>query len=624
MRRLEFATLAIAISLFLGATLPWIQHLGLEYDEAHFLPLATQIAFGAEQRLDPPWGITIANRPIPFMTMPYVGALDSFLYAIPYSIFGTSVAVSRTTNIALGLIILILAFHIAHRESGLWAAALAAALILADVELLLHIPTHFGPFLLQQLLTLAAIACLQHWWRTSAQTTFFLAIALLALAFHEKLTFIWILSALALAILIFEFKCTWSQSRWWFYPLGLLLAIVIVSPILYFVWATPEVILGFGKASAKLPADFNQLLASRWHVFDLMLRGNWTIEFTTGAPPASLSRGPALLILFFVGLLATIFTRQRLALILYTTALGVWLWNFAFPDAGRMHHVLLMAPFWQIAAGIALSQVLPPLRLAACALILWSAFDATRCYAYYDTQVRATGGINHWSDMSTRAYEWLNANPSLDPVTTSWGLARPINTFSGGRINTVEHYFDTLPETLSEDTIRQLKPLIEKERQVWLVSSVMPIYEQQWQRVVALAGRKPLHLKTFHSRNQTQQIAAYTFTPAQPAPAQWVKINSTEFPTPTQLRIQFEGEASQDGEYINIQWLDAAGNIIATDNRNFYWTPHLRSAFAFEFTPTYWPSSFNRQQLNQAPPARIRIESKLNQARITSIEVPAP
>jgi hypothetical protein len=600
MRRSELACLALAAFLFLAATLPWISNLGLEYDEAHFHPLASKLAFGSEERLNLPWGFTVAHRAIPFVTMPYVGTLDAVIYAVPFRLFGTSPIVTRSTNIAVSLCIFALAYWIARREAGPTAALLTLGLLLVDVELVLHMPTGFGPFLLQQLLALAAIACLQQWWRTGGATLFFLAVALLALAFHEKLTFIWVLGSLAPAILLFRARLTWQQARWWYFPAGLLLAILIVSPILYFAWAVPEVILGFGKQSTKMPSDWGKILADRWHVFDLMLRGTWSMDFTVGPPPSSVLRGPALLILFGLGLLATLYTRQRLALTLYTTAIGVWVWNLAFPDAGRMHHLLLMAPFWQVAAAIAISQLALPPRALTLAFLLWAGFDATRAYGAYITQTKATGGINHWSDMTTHAGDWLAQHPELDALTPNWGIDRSIYILSRATKLPREFYFQTLTEPLSPETQSTLLELLAKDRQVWLVSDVMPIYEQQWQRVVRLAatlGRQPRLVNTFPSRNQLQHIRAYRF----------------DNPTPQlTLRFQLNSLAEKESDDLTVEWLDADGKVCLRDSRSFYWTPHLAASSRFEFTPNYWPPTFRRQRLNTNTPASVRIQSNLN------------
>lgn len=619
---LEPTILLLALVLLGAATLPWISTLGLEYDEAHFLPSALKIANGAEEKLPLPWGITVAHRPIPIMTMPYVGALDAFVYAAPYRLLGASVIVSRITNLLLGIAIFGLAYLLARRNSGLWGGAITLALLLADVELVLHTPTNFGPFLLQQLLTVGALICLDSWWRGGKGWYFFLAVAQLALAFHEKLTFLWILSSLAIAVIAFRGKSSWQRSRWWYTPLALLLALVILSPILYFAFSAPEVMLGFGKQNTKLPVHWLSVIGDRWRVFDLMLRGTWTMEFTAGPVPATLHRSIALHVLFFGGLLAALWTRNKMALILYTTAAGVWAWNLIFPDAGRMHHVLLMAPLWQVAAGIALAPLALPLRVIALLLILYAGWDAARCYQWYAPRVAATGGINHWSDMTSAATSWLAANPQLAPVTTSWGIARPLYVLSGGKVDPLELDAD--------NDFATARTLIERDRQLWLVSSVMPRYMDQWQRVVALAAtldKHPTQVANFPSRDGNVHIAAYRFDLPDTQPTRWLPQQQTEFPLDSAwqtLRFQLNGIADRVSENITIYWLDAQGQTLWTDARPFEWTPHIHQTSTFEFGPNLWPKNFIRIRRLSGIATRVRFESTLRSAKINHIEIGLP
>jgi hypothetical protein len=361
-----------------------------------------------------------------------------------------------------------------------------------------------------------------------------------------------------------------------------------------------------------------------------MMRGNWTTEFTVGPPPESLKRGPALMLLFFMGLAAAVFTRQRLALMLYATALGVFVWNLAFPEAGRMHHLLLMAPLWQIGAAVAILRAAAPVQVLGLLMLLWSGYDAARCYRQYAVQASDTGGVNHSSDMTARASEWFAAHPALEPVTTSWGIARTLNILSGGRIDPVEHYFDTLAAPLSTETNQILRELIQKDRQVWLVSSVMPIYEEQWQRVIALAAelkRMPLKVAEFPSRDHRHHISAYRFDQPQVEPGQWVKQSSTEFDLPGNwqvMRLTLTGIADQDSESITIHWLDENGKDCYVDNRHLGWTPLIHSSARFEFTPAYWPKSFRRQRIDEAQPKRVRIEASLVKAKIQTVEIGLP
>lgn len=622
-RWLEILCLGLALSAFAAASASWVHQLGVEYDEAHFYPTAVKIAYGAEEMLPLPHGVTIQHRPIPFLTMPYVGVLDAIVYALPYRIFGYSPLVPRYTNVAIGLLLMIGVWWLARSQAGALAGLFALGAILCDLELLLHIPTNYGPLVLQQLFTIAAVICLFAWWKTNRRRYFLLAVAVLAFAFHEKLTFIWVLSALALAAWLTHRKQIVGSSRWYLYPLGLALAIVIVSPILYFTYHLPEVVLGFGKQNTGMRAGFIQIVAERWHSIDLMLRGTWMMEFTAGPVPAEITRGYGLLGLF----LASFFVPHRAAQMLSLTALGIWIWNLFFPEAGRMHHVLLVAPLWQCAVGIGFGVANRWVKILLAVLLLWAGWDTLRCLSWYSARTQATGGANHWSDVTAQAAEWLERSESLQAVTPNWGISRPVFALSGGKVDVEEHYFETL-NTFSAETRQMISRLIERRRVVWLVSDVMPIYGEQWGRIQALAkehGRVARAVAIFPSRDDRFHIRAYRFDDEeQPLPL-WrpVEIQSgkvLELPAHFDfLRLETNATAALESQFMSLDWLDEKDKLLYSDTRPMYWLPLVRPAHRFDFGNGLWPTTFTRRIEAAGNPRKVRISWELGSGTTTAM-----
>ncbi len=622
-RWVELLCVVLALAAFCAASASWIYHLGVEYDEAHFYPTAVKIAYGAEETLPLPHGVTISHRPIPFLTMPYVGVLDALVYAVPYKLFGHSPLVPRFTNVGIGMLTMIAAWWLARSNGGPLAGLFALGVILCDLELLLHVPTNYGPLVLQQLFTMSACIALFAWWRRGQRRYFFVAVALLALAFHEKLTFIWVLSSLAVAAWITHRKEIRAASRWYLYPLGLLAGLLIVSPILYFTYNMPEVVLGFGKQNAGMRASFAQVLAERWHSLDLMLRGVWMMEFTAGPVPEGIRRGAGLLGLF----LASFFVPLRAAQFLSLTALGIWIWNLFFPEAGRMHHVLLLAPLWQCAIGIGFGVARQWwVRAGLAALLLWAGGDTLRCLSWYSARTQATGGANHWSDVTAQATEWLQENETISGATLNWGISRPVFALSGGKVDVEEHYFETLGE-FSPETRVAMARLIEKRRVVWLVSDVMPVYGEQWGRLVNLAkelGREPRAVALFPSRDDRFHIRAYRFD-AEEAPLPiWrdLELQSgavvdlpARFDT---LRLESEAQASAEGQHITLEWLDEGGKILFVDSRPLYWVPMVWPRHRFDFGTDLWPRSFTRRVEAKGEARKVRMSWNLGGAGLTA------
>jgi len=114
-----------------------------------------------------------------------------------------------------------------------------------------------------------------------------------------------------------------------------------------------------------------------------------------------------------------------MALLLYATSIGVWCANLLFPEAGRMHHLLLMAPMWQCGAAIGVAVAGRVVRYLACAVLLLAGWDAARSYSWFTAAAARTGGMHHWSDMTVGATRWLEAHPDLQASTPSWGIRTP-------------------------------------------------------------------------------------------------------------------------------------------------------------------------------------------------------
>ncbi len=611
-QRREIA-LAAAVLLCFGLTsLPWIGKLGMEYDEAHFLTHAVKIAFGAEEIVKPPYGVTLAHRPLPAMTMAYVGALDAYVYAAAYWFFGTDPLVSRLVNLGFGLLIFGLSYAVVRREAGVWAGALAMGLLLADVELTIHLALNYGPILLQQAFTMGAVLCLQKWWKGAGGWCFFGAVTLMALSFHEKLTYLWIAGPLLGAALVLYGKQSWTRSRWWYAPAALVWAVAIVSPILYFVFHAPDT-FGFGAQNTRLPIAWRPIVMERWRMFDAMLRGVNTLGFA-GIPPDELWRGYWLHMLFGGGLLTALWKRQRMALLLYATSIGVWCANLLFPDAGRMHHLLLMAPMWQCGAAIGLAGAGRVVRYLACAVLLLAGWDATRSYAWFSAAAARTGGMHHWSDMTVKATRWLEGHAELQASTPAWGIARTVYVLSGGKIG------------VAEPDIENGGPgLAERGRMVWLVSDVMPAYEERWRRVVALSKKPPAEVAEFPSRDGRFHIRAYRFDLPETAVARWEPAGGLEFSLPAKwesIRFAISGVADAAPEAIELEWLDANGARLWRDWRPMEWTPHIADgASTLEFGRAFWPKTFNRTEERAGEARRVRITATLKKAKITMPEI---
>lgn len=146
---------------------------------------------------------------------------------------------------------------------------------------------------------------------------------------------------------------------------------------------------------------------------------------------------------------------------------------------------------------------------------------------------------------------------------------------------------------------------------MWLVSSVMPIYEEQWRRVVKLAeakGKQVYHLKTFRGRGGEPKLEAYTFLPPRGRPMQWWPAQGQTFAVGEGgFRMTVDREARSETDALEVEWLNANGEVVMKDARSFAWFPLIRAGRVFEFTPGYWPYGFARVVMKSEAPVKARV-----------------
>lgn len=652
----EAALLGAALFIAAAACLDWMPHLGMEYDEAHYLPPAVAIAHSSPERIKPPDGLYLFHRPIPFMTMPYLGALDSYLYAIPIAIFGAHPMVTRGTNLAWGLTVIVLAWFLARRFGGLRAAVLCVLLLLLDLEFLLHLPTNFGPFLLQMILGVSGTILVFRWIEGASAWQFIGGCFLFGLAFTEKLTFLWILGGLGLAFLLFYTRPLLARVRLPALLGGLIAGAVACIPVIVYTLGRPEIVLGFGRASTKAPLDFPKMFADRMEQFRLLMDGQITPTYHLGdVPPERLS---ALFALFWIGLLLVLFAAfkrhalWRPAAFCYTVTLAIVGVNMLFPEGGRIHHLLLAYPYTQVGMALAFVAAYESFgswrkwTIAALAIpLLATAFGTLEAHIYYTDEVKRTGGRGHWSVRIFDLAEWISQHRDQHYVFCAWGMMRQTYSFSKGEPSLTERYFELLPEKWNPDMEADLKSRLARRDTLFVFSTVMPQYESIFRRVTEFAarqGQQPREVKVFYDLDRPlfQVISFHSEEPtpvwkpldlkqvrwngdteavvdlAEPAARVRVRLSSTDWDRLTELRAQF---------------LDDAGRPLASWWRPFEWYPmtHREETYVFgrdRYPNYFWQGALSsgeaRRFVLRLPPAAVNRTARITLLALDYSPVP--
>jgi 4-amino-4-deoxy-L-arabinose transferase-like glycosyltransferase len=607
--RAEWAFLALACLATVAAAAPWIGELGMEYDEAHFLDSATRIAATHPEKLAPPDGFYVAHRPFPFMTMIYVGALDGWLLAPILALFGYSPLVPRIACLLAGCGIPVLTYALARRLGGVWAGAIAVAMLVVDLEWLIHLPVHFGPFLLQIACAGFAYWQIDRWLEQNRPSAFYWACFAAGLGFQEKLTFVWVLAVLTLALLVFRGREIFRAMTLRRFAIGFAIFLAAMSPALWYAIGNRDRVFGYGGESTVLPTL--DVLAKRFAQFEDLLAGQRFVVQQLGT--VGVERISALPILFWGAVAVCVLLRVWTAapLLFFTVALVAL--NALFPEGGRLHHLLLAYPLLQVGVGVALAAR-AWLRIPALILIAITGVSTAHNLAWYSGEIHRTGGRGHWSSAIYDVAEWMKTQPETRFVGGAWGFYRQLYFLTGGRISIHDRYFDLLPNPMPPDNRREVATLVKRRETVWLTSEIMPQYVSNREHLFAVArefGLEPRLLKTFHEKTGEPIYRAWTFLPEESKPWRPIPAGGSEFALPSGTRdVRFTVDARQSvrRQTLTVEFLDANGERLRAWWRTleyFAITPRTATmAFGDDLYPDYFvPLPGTRD----GEPAKVRI-----------------
>ena len=146
-----------ALAYLVWATVSTLTTPGLEADEVLFVPAATGKGLSGDSLFG-----------IPTTVFPYIGALKGWLYAPWFDLVGVTPKTIRAPMVAVEVVTVVLAFLLARRVFGVWAAALLVLLLATDPAYMNMAKADWGPVALSALLRVGALFCYFAWLRTSS------------------------------------------------------------------------------------------------------------------------------------------------------------------------------------------------------------------------------------------------------------------------------------------------------------------------------------------------------------------------------------------------------------------------------------------------------------------------
>jgi 4-amino-4-deoxy-L-arabinose transferase-like glycosyltransferase len=427
-----------------------------------------------------PWGGSysyhLGHIKLPFMMLPYLGTLKSWLFRPLFLAFGANVQSVRIPAVLAGAASIWLFYLLLRRLAGERAAHVGCGLLAADSMYLLSTCFDWGPVALQHLLLVGGMLCLVIFWQGTAGTSggdsaggprfsprvpeLALACGFLCfgLAMWDKALAVWMLGGLGVAALVTVPRQIFGVVT--IRRLALALAAFALGSL-------PLILYNIHTRGATLQGtavfDASELYTKFWLVGDtfrghaladwmvaqnastinphaphsLLARASAAVDSVAGSPMRSL-----LLSTFYGALLLTPFARGRnLRTILFALAAMAVAWlqmALTAGAGGSVHHIILLWPLPQIIMGISLAsasrrlgRAATPVLTAVLVVVISSALLVTN--AYYVRMLR-DGGAIAWSDAIFPLTDYLKRNPAGYIFCLDWGYLDTLRVLSNNRL----------------------------------------------------------------------------------------------------------------------------------------------------------------------------------------------
>lgn len=414
-QRLFVSLLALVCSMFVLSGSAGISRSGIQTDEALF-SAAIYPPFRSDLRIE------IFERDYSLMVMPYVGSLKGYLWGPVLKIWGPSAATVRIPALLLGAASIWMFGLLVRRLLGTWPALGASALLATDPMYLMTTRWDWGPVAIQHVCLTGAMFGFIHYVQTSRRASLWAASILCGLGVWDKVTFIWVLSGIALAAL-----------PWW-RPKRREAAVFLAG---LFLGALPFVLYNVRSRGGTLTAS------EGWTATELDRKASLLKDVLQGAGLHGIvarefgehkrDTGFLWLLIVFAALAFRRAATRRVGAFALGAGFIAWCW-MAFSKGGGAgtHHVILLWPFPQLAVAAGMAAL--PLRVAMPVVLLVATSQAYSGVTYL--QYEATlGSRAAWSEASYGLASALSAAKPARVCLIDWGFFDTLRLLGEGRFD---------------------------------------------------------------------------------------------------------------------------------------------------------------------------------------------
>jgi len=192
--KISFILFIICALTFLFMAVYQIARPGVQYDEILF----ENAALGAKTDQ------FVSKRifGIPFMLMPYIGALKAYIYMPIFWLFGVSAASIRLPMILMSTMTLWFVYQLTKRlTKNVWLSNITVALFSTSLCMIISSKLDMGPFAIMMFLLILALWAFFRFFDTHRLLYFYILLSALLLGIYDKSNFIWFSSAFGLSAL---------------------------------------------------------------------------------------------------------------------------------------------------------------------------------------------------------------------------------------------------------------------------------------------------------------------------------------------------------------------------------------------------------------------------------------
>lgn len=442
---------------------------GIQYDEAVQAPHAITMLKGEQsESLRPMLTLTVAGISFPVMQVEYAGSLKSYLLALTFVLFGSSVETLRFTVILVGLLGIIFFALLAKDLLDKKTAIISTLLLSTDPSFILYCRQDWGPVAIAFALRMISLLYLYKWIRGGKAYYLIWASACIGLGLYDKVNFLWFVVGIAVTaglMAILEKKRPHITKG---HGIAAAIAVSVTSAPVWLLnicchWPTLRAGSMYGMSGQSVPERIAILKAT--------LQGTATNAWMFGeAVNPSYSFNATLLWPFFAvafpfllifGTLRPECRLRFLALFVLISAMSLQI--LMSPLLIGPHHWLSLYPLPHVAIALLILEAPHiPLRWIqrcgsakiAMAIVLIVLLFNLSTVTHHHRLAISTGGYQSWSDGIYRLAEILKKDfPDRSIQLIDWGFGTQLSLLSDGKFHLYEPFWYDHNDTQYQQTL---------------------------------------------------------------------------------------------------------------------------------------------------------------------------